>query len=254
MDLARPDTVRPASRPAARSHRAAVLAGLLLLAMLAIVLPPLGQHPHYHEFVDQRRLLGIPNAMDVLTNLPFALVGLGILMARRRGLGSPVERTMLGMVGVGLLLTAAGSAAYHLRPADPGLLLDRAGMAVAFAGLLGLAGCRLGAGEARLLAAGTALGAVAALAAWRLGGNLAPWSVLQAGGVAALGVMASLRAPQALPVRWLQVVALYALAKGLELGDHAVWQLSHGWVGGHALKHLAAAAATLPVLRAMRAG
>ena len=44
------------------------------------------------------------------------------------------------MSAPGLVLTSVGSTVYHLRPDDAGLLWDRLGMAVAFAGLLGLAG------------------------------------------------------------------------------------------------------------------
>ena len=43
------------------------------------------------------------------------------------------------LTGAGLLLTAAGSSVYHWHPDDLGLVIDRMGMGVAFAGLLGVA-------------------------------------------------------------------------------------------------------------------
>ena len=47
------------------------------------------------------------------------------------------------------------------------------------------------------------------------------------------------------------VLALYALAKLLELGDHAVFGWTQGWVSGHSLKHGVAALAAWPVLAVM---
>ncbi|MCD6077564.1 MAG: hypothetical protein K0R89_1502, partial [Ramlibacter sp.] len=47
-------------------------AALLLAALAAPAVPnPL----HAHDFADQRTLLGMPCALDVLSNLPFAVAG-----------------------------------------------------------------------------------------------------------------------------------------------------------------------------------
>ena len=43
-------------------------------------------------------------------------------------------------------------------------------------------------------------------------------------------------------------MAWYAVAKVLELGDTLVWSISHHLVAGHALKHVAAALALVPLL------
>src|SRR5262245_44027782 len=61
---------------AIRKHPLAVLLGLMA-ASLAILplLPPIPQDPNYHQFADQRSLLGIPNFWNVVSNLPFVLVG-----------------------------------------------------------------------------------------------------------------------------------------------------------------------------------
>ena len=55
--------------------------GLVALAALA---PATHLPAHYHHFADQRALGGLPFAMDVLTNLPFALAGAwGLAWLRR---------------------------------------------------------------------------------------------------------------------------------------------------------------------------
>ena len=49
-----------------------VLAGLTVLSLAGVVLlPPIPQDQSYHQFADQRALLGIPNFWNVVSNLPF---------------------------------------------------------------------------------------------------------------------------------------------------------------------------------------
>jgi hypothetical protein len=90
---------------------------------------------------------------------------------------------------------------------------------------------------------------------WANTGNLLPWSVLQGGGMLLI-VLLALRHPVAgawgLPLA--AVIAWYALAKGLEGGDHAVFGFTHGLVSGHTLKHIAAAMAAWPVAALMHNG
>ena len=94
---------------------------------------------HGHPFVDARTLWGIPNASDVLSNLPITLAGLlGWGLTWRRGMGETTRRTAQVFFG-GLVLTGIGSAVYHWAPDAIGLVGDRLGMAVTFAGALGLA-------------------------------------------------------------------------------------------------------------------
>ena len=71
--------------PSSFSRAEAGLPGaVLLLALATVVAPPLAQDPHFHDFADQRAWLGIPCALDVLSNLPFALFGLlGLRVLRR---------------------------------------------------------------------------------------------------------------------------------------------------------------------------
>src|SRR5438105_7921034 len=117
---------------------------MVCLALLALSLfgPPAAQPPHYHEFADRRFFVGLPFAMDVLSNAAFLVVGLAgvwCLFAYPARALSNVQRAMAILFVAGLLFTAFASAWYHLHPDDSGLAIDRSGMSVAFAGLLGLA-------------------------------------------------------------------------------------------------------------------
>ncbi|HSE49381.1 MAG TPA: hypothetical protein VLA96_09265, partial [Terriglobales bacterium] len=48
----------------------------LVVAGVFLLVPPIHQDPAFHQFADRRTLLGIPNGLDVLSNLPFVVVGL----------------------------------------------------------------------------------------------------------------------------------------------------------------------------------
>ena len=228
----------------------ALCCGLLLLALAA---PGLAQPALQHDFADRRALAGIPFACDVLSNLPFALAGLGgmaaLVLAGPRAL-SNAERAMAWLFFVGLLLTAFASIWYHLRPDDAGLALDRGGMAIAFAGLLGLAVAGRISGRAgaalglALLAAGPL-----AVAVWARSGNVLPWAVLQFGGMGLVLWLACMRPrPGALRIRWSLVILAYGAAKLLEVNDHTLYTLTGELVSGHTLKHLVASLAAWPVV------
>ena len=236
---------------------------LLLLACLGLVVPalfapPVPQPWNYDQFADQRTLWGLPFAMDVLSNVAFALAGVAggvaLAMLPARSL-SNVQRAMAVLFFTGLVLTAAASSWYHGYPDGAGLAIDRCGMAIAFAGLLGLAaaGRVSERGGAVLGLAVLAIGPVCAHVALAAG-NVLPWALLQFGGMALIVWLATLRQRHgALHIRWSMVILAYAVAKLLELNDHAVYQWTGQLVSGHTLKHVVAALAAWPVIAAVRA-
>ncbi|HZN46068.1 MAG TPA: hypothetical protein VFB71_00470, partial [Ramlibacter sp.] len=54
-------------------------------------------------------------------------------------------------------------------------------------------------------------------------------------------------------VRWILVLAAYAVAKLFEVGDHVVYEGSGQLFSGHTLKHVVAAFAAWPVIAALAA-
>ena len=257
----------PPSDPRARCHplrqnlsraEAGLLLGMAALLALALFGPMLPASAHQHTLADQRALWGIPCALDVLSNLPFAIAGLWGLVALRRvapGMLDAPSRALASLFFAGLVCTAAGSALYHWQPQDAGLLWDRLGMVLPFAGLLGLAGASRVSARAGAAAAGTVLlaGPLAVLW-WSHSGNLLPWAVVQLGGMLVVLALACLpRRDGALALHLGAVMALYALAKLFEAADHAVFEATGQAVSGHSLKHVLAAAAAWPVLEALAA-
>jgi hypothetical protein len=214
-------------------------------AALAMVLSgPIAQFADYHNFADQRRLLGVPHAFDVLSNAGFAIVALWgwRVVLRGRSYG-------YALFVASLLLTAIGSSFYHLAPGDARLVWDRLPIALACAGLLA-AVCAESRGHQNDAAATMALAAaaVASVYWWDISGDLRPYLLLQA---LPLVLIPSWQwAYGAAPERRLAfaaAIALYVLAKVAELNDHTIYAASD-IVSGHTLKHVLASLASAVVV------
>lgn len=272
MSLSPISTLSPASRrkaddmPLTPTERHLCIGGwLALLSWLAAVLwgPLALAHldwrldGHAHPFADTRSWWAIPHAGDVISNIPLLMAGLWGLWALAGQRARPLHestRQALWVFFVGLVFASAGSATYHWAPDALRLVLDRMGMAVAFAGVLGLAMAeRVGAQTARNTVMAVLVLAMLSAVMPFTHANPLPWVVVQFGGMAFLA-WAALRGPlpTALGVSLGSVIVLYALAKLLELGDGFIFETTGQAVAGHSLKHLAAALAAVPVIRALR--
>lgn len=235
----------------------ALLLAVLVLAALAFLLPPLQLPAGYHDFADQRALLGVPNALNLLSNLAFLLLGVAgwrRLQRLQPGAVGLAQRELCNLFFGGLVLVAICSAVYHANPGDAGLGIDRLGMCLAFASLLGLAAAdRVSVRAGLALALLVAIAAPAAVAVAVAIGNMMPWAVLQAGGLLILfGLMVLQPRPQALGISLFAVLGLYSLAKAFEIADASVLAWTRGLVSGHTLKHVAAAFAAWPVMHALQ--
>lgn len=244
-----------------RAPRLAIVLAVAGVAAVAVWLhPPIPQDPAYHRFADRRPLLGLPHALNVLSNAPFAVVGvlgLAALLGGRPPVRflDPRERWWYVVFFVGVGFTGLGSAYYHLAPDNERLVWDRLPMTLAFMGLLAaIVGERVDVRAGlRLLPPLLALG-VASVVQWhateRAGvGDLRLYVLVQFVPLLVVPLLMGLYGPRySRGTDVLGVVALYATAKLLELGDAAVFGLGHV-VSGHTLKHLTAAAGTSWILR-----
>lgn len=241
------------------TNGARILLAVALAAVLAaLLLPAMPQPPEYHDFADRRAWYGIANFLDVVSNAGFlviGLAGLAIVARPQTVFEHPAERWPYAIFFVGMVLTSAGSAYYHLSPDNERLFWDRLPMTVAFMSLIAaqLADRLAVRTGVALLLPLLALGAASVLhwrATERLGwGNVLPYAILQGASVLLLLVLAA-----ANPSRYTRgadvygVFAIYVLAKILELADRQAYDLGHV-VSGHTLKHVVAALAGLVVCR-----
>jgi hypothetical protein len=224
--------------------------------------PPIPQDLSYHDFADSRRFLGIPNALDVLSNLPFVAVGIAGLafLFRDRSSGSraafvtPAERQPYWMLFAGVTLTGFGSSYYHWNPGNTTLFWDRLPMTIAFMALLSSViaeriDLKVG---IRLLWPLVALGALSVLY-WDFGerrgaGDLRPYALVQFGTLLAIPLIVWLFPPRYTATADLFIaLGWYGLAKVLEYFDRPV--LAAVGVSGHTLKHIASALGAWWLLR-----
>jgi len=246
-----------------RTAGAGALIGLAAVAALVVAwLPPIRQDLGYHQMADGRTLLGVPNALNVLSNLAFVAVGALGLWGLGRGESAsgapfvePSERWAYAVFFASLALTGLGSAYYHAAPDNARLLWDRLPLAATLMALFAATIAErlsVGAGVL-LLPLLTALG-LASVLQWYAGevhgrGDLRLYGVVQFYPMLAIPLLLLLREPRYTGGGWLvAALGLYAAAKLFEALDAVIFDLGHV-VSGHTLKHLAAALAGLAIWR-----
>lgn len=238
----------------------------LLLAVgvgaAAFLAPRADLPPSYHHFADQRGFLGIPNFGDVASNVAFLVAGLwGLVFLTGESSNEKFvhanERWPYFMVFLGLMLTAFGSAYYHLAPDDARLVWDRLPMTIVFMPLVAAviaerANFKLG---LWLLPVLTAIG-MGSVIQWHStvqhgAGDLRFYAAVQ------VYAMLVLVAALLLPSRYTRnadlvwVFAFYLIAKVAETADRQIFSLGH-LVSGHTIKHLSAGAAGFWILRMLQ--
>jgi uncharacterized membrane protein HdeD (DUF308 family) len=229
-----------------------LLAAIGLFLVAWPLAPLIHQDQSYHGFADGRAWHGVPNAADVLSNLAFALVGIvGVagLLSRQRMRFPATTEAGLGLIALGIIATAVGSAWYHLNPTDATLFWDRLPLTIVFAGILGTAiAQRLGPDAGRWGLTVLPLLGIASVVYWKSTGDLSLYVLLQFGGIVTLVVLLVLARDRSDPIPWMWVIVLYVAAKIAEAGDRTIWDATNGIVAGHTLKHLLAAAAVAAAL------
>jgi len=118
-----------------------LVASGIVATVLIFSRPPIPQPASYHDFADQRAFLGVPNFMDVASNLPFLLIGgCGLFFVAGRKSRSAFragsERWAYAVFFLGVTLTFFGSSYYHLHPTNATLVWDRLPMTLGFMGFL----------------------------------------------------------------------------------------------------------------------
>jgi hypothetical protein len=233
-------------------------------AAVAGLLPPIPQDPAYHRFADTRAVWGAANGWAVLSNLPFALVGLWGLrwaLTAPAGASAPFiesrERWPYAIFFAGVALTGAGSAYYHWAPDSARLVWDRLPMTIGFMALLAaIVAERVSVDAGMALLPLLLVAGAGSVAYWHAGelrgaGDLRPYGLVQFGPAALIPLLLWL-----FPARYthggylLAVLAIYGAAKAFEQLDGAIYSMAHV-LSGHTLKHLTAALAAWWLLRGL---
>uniref|UniRef100_A0A914Y417 Alkaline ceramidase n=1 Tax=Panagrolaimus superbus TaxID=310955 RepID=A0A914Y417_9BILA len=105
---------------------AAVVIGAFILVHL--IIPKFAQMTSYHDFADNRKVVGIPYFFNVISNLPFIWVGLQGMNLLSSGTLTGIDSTEKRLFNVFFYFVffgGIGSAFYHLIPNNFTLLFDR---------------------------------------------------------------------------------------------------------------------------------
>jgi hypothetical protein len=228
---------------------------LVITALLALLmLPPIAQDPAYHIFADRRGLLGIPNFLDVTTNLAFLAVGIaGILFCASPQKVLGARQAWLACFA-GVALVGFGSAYYHLAPDNNTLVWDRLPMSIGFmalsvAVLTEYVNPRL---EKFLLAPAIVLG-ITSVITWHYTDDLRLYVLVQFLPLLVIpAILLLYRCHEKNRGFLLTALVIYMVSKLTEHYDHAVFSLTGEIISGHSLKHLLAATALFVVYLMLR--
>ncbi|MET0070957.1 MAG: ceramidase domain-containing protein [Candidatus Thiodiazotropha sp.] len=231
------------------SWRHAVLVLLMLFPLvLLLTLEPIPQDVAYHHFVDAAPFLGVPNFFDVISNLAFLLVGAaGIAFCLNNHSGPSHSAWLVLFVAVSLV--SLGSIYYHWSPSDETLVWDRLPMSIGFMALLtALLSEYIDSRLSNLLVPLIILG-IGSVLYWHFFDDLRLYAWVQFFPLLIIPfLMALFRSRFTHQWLLLSALALYAVAKGSEAYDGAVFQLTGEAVSGHTIKHLLAAASCYVIL------
>lgn len=222
----------------------------ICVAMLALFLSraPIAQDLAYHNFADRRTFCGIPNMLDVASNIAFLIVGIaGVLFWRaRRGQLAPSWLVLFA----GTALVFFGSGYYHLAPRNATLLWDRLPMTIAFMGLfVALISEHVGPQLERYLLVPAVVIGLASAVWWHFTDDLRWYLWVQFMPLVCIPFLLA-----AFPGRYthrmylLYALGFYVLAKFAELWDREIYSLTGNLFSGHTLKHLLAAGGVLWIL------
>ncbi len=236
-----------------------LLLSLVLTILFVILVPPVSQDLKYHNFVDQRSISGIPNFWNVVTNIPFLVIGLkGFFKIQRQELTGMLPELFRAYLTffIGLLLIGLGSGYYHLNPSNSTLLGDRMAITITFMSFLVLIiGESISIKTAsRLLVPLIFLG-LSSVIYWNITENLGKgdlrfYALVQFLPIVLIPLILLLYGSCLSGRRWiLAIVLVYGVAKVAEIFDEKIFELMG--FSGHSLKHLIAAFGAFLFLRGL---
>lgn len=225
---------------------------LLIIASVYACIAPIAQPLAYHHFADPRRVLGVPNFADVMSNIAFVPAGLYGLWVVFKRLDPDYDKLPLAVFFGGVVLVAPGSAYYHWAPDNATLFWDRLPMTIAFMGLLGaVIADRMRIRSLRVLM-GLVLVGLTSVLTWHFAelacvgsspacaGDLRAYVLVQFLPVVLIPLILGLWPRGVYITGWAIGLAFlfYALAKVTEHFDPQILHLLGGTVSGHTIKHL----------------
>ncbi len=212
---------------------------------------PIAQDSAYHHFADGRTLLSIPNCWNVLSNLPFFIIGsLGMLWSLKKDKELRISNFMFF---VGIFLTGAGSSYYHLTPDNDTLIWDRLPMTITFMSFFSIIISEfIDHKYGKILLWPLLFIGMSSVFYWKYFGDLRFYALVQFLPIILMIVIVTLFNKKNGGHKYLLwMILFYALAKVFEATDVPIFECGN-LISGHSLKHFFAAAAPLVFLIKVR--
>lgn len=236
---------------------------LWLIAVVSIMgimqLPPISQDLSYHAFADQSKTSFIENGLNVLSNQPFILVGIYAIYCGRKYREPLSERKIFKqfiIFAVGVFLVGFGSGYYHYEPNNITLIWDRLPMTIAFMALYSIiVSVFISSTSGKNLLPWLLVCGFVSVGYWALtesmgSGDLRMYALVQFLPMILIVSILFMYKDNSIEKAYLISTMLwYGIAKLLEAFDEDVYHLLNESVSGHSLKHVAAAIASLYLVR-----
>ena len=181
-----------------------------------IILPP-----EYHNFADKRTFLGIPNAMDVLSNIAILIPALYLLQRKKTN--------MSNLLILHIILLSVASSYYHLNPSDETIFADF--LMIAASSMIIL-----------IIISDTEYGlllysyAIFSILYWKYTGDLRFYILILIG--VPLYIVIKYYKNIGLRNYLYIIVIMCILLRISEHNDHLVYKLTNYQISGHTLKHI----------------
>lgn len=234
-----------------------LIAMICIAVLFAAGLALYGRIPQsdaYYQFADDRSFFDIPNFFNVVSNLPFLLVGIhGLLLLRKKtpSGGLPSLRYAYLTFFLGASLVAPGSGYFHLNPNHSTLVWDRLAMIISFMSFVTIIiGEYINKAIAERLLIPLLFLGLFSVAWWRFtdnndGGDLRIYILLQFLPMLLIPFIIWFYPATLEPKSYVWgLLGSYGLAKIFELLDAPIFQILKV-MSGHTLKHLVAALGVL---------
>lgn len=218
-----------------------ILGALGIVAIIVLIFsPPIVQNATYHNFSDANTIFNIPNFWNVISNIPFLIVGLLGLWHLNTITNEKKSQCFLFFLGVSLV--SIGSGYYHFNPNNNSLIWDRLPMTIAFMALFSIVisefvNFKIG----QLLLIPAILIGLLSIVYWLLYDDLRVYVLVQFYPMLAIPIiLIFFKSSYNLTIGYWLLLVAYIMAKFLEHYDYQTYQLLKV-ISGHTLKHVFAA-------------
>jgi hypothetical protein len=217
--------------------------GYLILLILSILVlsgmmisSPIEQNSEYHNFSDTKSFFGVPNFWNVISNLPFAIIGF-LGLSKLNSIATPKTQYLIFFLGI--ICVSIGSGYYHWNPNDSTLVWDRLPMTIVFMALVSIIISEfISSKHGRLILYPAILVGLLSVVYWMIFNDLRFYAMVQFYPMVAIPViLIFFKSKYNLTIGYWLLLLAYVIAKVLEYYDVQVND-SLAYISGHSLKHI----------------